>query len=96
MGVIKDVLTIIFWPKIWLMNDRYNKDWDKKLNSLMKANKFEQGSEYDATIGGTKVWIANHPYASFSPRSLGENIKVRPSRITILRAHRKLVSDLLA
>lgn len=73
---------------IWiLMNYRYSKKWDQKLNYLMDNQRFENISNYVATIGEYTLWIENYPYASFC------NDGVRPSRKTIRRAMRRVKID---
>ena len=47
--------------------------------------------ESTARIGDQVVWIANHPFASFTPYD--PKIEVRPKRITILRAGDLLEKD---
>lgn len=73
----------IFMPNYWLMNNDYDREWDKKLNSLMEEFDFETYSKeinlggtnlklreslYEAKLGETVIWIENHPYASFIER----------------------------
>lgn len=88
---MKDFIRVLFTPSCWIQNYQYNDAWDKKLNALMKNNNFIRTSFETATIGDTRVWIENHPYASFSPDSCG--IHIRPSRATILKAFDKLIVD---
>lgn len=79
-----EILKVIFSPSYWLMNYNYSKVWDEKLNELLEKNNFTDIGEYDATIWEYKVWISNHPYASFRCNN------VRPSRRTIMKARVKL------
>lgn len=81
---------VLLTPGCWFQLYPYSKVWDAHLNALMKAHKFEQGSDCIAMLGGNQIWIANHPYASF--RTVNGAI-VRPSRRTILKAWDKLVKD---
>ena len=76
-------------PRYWVMNYPYCEAWDKKLRELMTAHRFEAVDRYHARIDGILVWVANHPYASFTPVDMG----VRPSRRTIEAAHLKYVTD---
>lgn len=72
-------------PSYWMQLNRYNSTWDKKLNELIDAGvPFKRASPFLATIGGFDVWIANHPYASFTIGLLGDD--VRPSRATMAKA----------
>jgi hypothetical protein len=89
---MKTFLRILFTPSCWLQLNPYSAVWDARLNELMKTHKFERNSECTAKIGNITVWIENHPYASFTA---DHGPRVRPSRRTILKAHDKLVSDLL-
>lgn len=88
-----DWFLILINPKYWMMNDPYSKLWDIKLNYLMENNKFKSIDHYTAFLGNNCIWISNHPYASFELYNRLYKLEVRPSRITILRAHRKLVND---
>lgn len=85
---IADLLIALITPSCWLQNDPFCREWDEELSALLDAGeRFTNISAYEATIGGYRVWITNHPYASFTFR------KLRPRRTTILRAHRRLVRD---
>jgi hypothetical protein len=84
---VKDFLRVLFTPSCWIQNESYNAVWDFKLNALMKSHRFTNWDGYTARIGEIEVWVANHPYASFS---YGGS---RPSRATILKAHDKLIID---
>lgn len=89
-----DYIHILVNPHYWLMNYPYSEIWDSKLNKLMENNKFSNYTGYTSNLGDFEIWITNHPYASFTPYSCGK-LDVRPSRITILRAHRKMVNDIV-
>jgi hypothetical protein len=78
------------------MNESYSKRWDEEFNELMNKYKFEEDgkdgfrNQYHIKLGPTRLWIANYPYAAFTyPNRSG-----RPSRLTILRAKRKMKHDL--
>lgn len=90
-------LLFIFMPHYWIMNERYGKVWDKELNELMSKYKFEIESEgHIAKLGNRRIWIANHPYSSFMLIKDGyhcSSFDIRPSRLTIWRAERKLKED---
>lgn len=93
-------------PNYWTMNAHYDPQWDKELRSLMKEHDFVQYkanppgtwggiphiSEVEAKIGDKVVWIANHPYASFTT-SANYRLDARPSRQTIYLAGKKLKED---
>ena len=86
-------LKFLFRPNYWIMVDRYCREWDSKLNLLLKHYRFTNYNGYTADIGGYTVWVKNHPYGSFTPYAQGLP-EVRPSRLTIERAQRKLMSDI--
>jgi hypothetical protein len=89
-------LQFLFMPKFWIMNNNYNEEWDIKLNQLM--DKFEpvfgrinpyDGKIYNVSFDGNSLWVQNYPYAYATPvfqDALGQ-IKIRPSRLTILRLY---------
>lgn len=88
MSELKWFLKVLFTPACWVQNYPYSKDWDEKLKRLLEERRFVNVTYYTAEISGHVVWIANHPYASFS---LYREPLVRPSRRTILKAMEKLV-----
>ena len=83
---------LFFNSKYWIMNNVYCKEWDGELNQLMELHNFTNINHYWATLGNTEIWVANHPYASFTKyiRGYGD---VRPSRLTIYKAKIKLEMD---
>lgn len=101
---IFDILTIIFNPSYWVMNYQYSPEWDRKLNELMSKH---PGNYYtDTKLGEYDIWIYNYPYAAFRPSSTRLSLSTiphddrfvfssRPSRLTIIKAKRKLDFDLL-
>jgi len=84
-------IRVLFTPSVWLQINPYSEKWDHELMARLHYMRFERCDEYTAYLGDREIWIANHPYASFSPRTP----IVRPRRITILKAHDKLMNDLL-
>ena len=86
---VNDFMRVLLTPRCWLQNDRYSPLWDAKLNELMERHHFKpEHTRHYAMLGTAKVWVSNHPYASFTYG------KLRPRRITILRAMDKLRQDL--
>ena len=81
-------IQFVFRPTYWLMNYSYSKEWDKELNTLMDEHFFTNFQTYTTKLGDRKIWVENHPYASFTKVTLGPT--VRPSRLTIVRAKRHL------
>ena len=97
-------LQFIFKPSYWLIQNDYSADWDRILNNLLDNHRFTEIDRFTAKLGNRTVWMANHPYASFTPyRSIQEILdgkpklpEVRPSRLTIQRAYRQFTEDRLA
>ena len=75
------------------MNNLYSAPWDRKLNYLMSKHKFVFDGRSTARLGDIILWVDNHPCASFSPYG-PVNLRVRPSRLTIEKAHEKLMEDM--
>lgn len=90
---MRDFLRVLLTPSCWPQFHSYSDAWDKRLRQLLETESFTDIKMHTAKIGGHEVWIANHPYASFS---LHQHPQVRPSRAVILRAGDKLVADTLA
>lgn len=87
-------IKIIFNPQYWSMNEPYSSEWDKKLRDLMKEHTFRDlgNTGCSAILGNEEIWIANHPYASFTNGFNKES--GRPSRLTIYKAYKKLIKDM--
>jgi len=84
-----EILFALAHPACWLSQGRYSAEWDKELNRLLECDRFIKIDKFNATIGSVRVWIANHPYASF----VMEGMNVRPKRMTVYKAHKKLVRE---
>lgn len=85
----RDVLTVIFDPNYWLQNYSLCPLWDAELNRLLDSGQIFSPSgsgDYSVNLGDYDVWVANHPYASFTVGNC------RPRRLTIVRAARVLKS----
>ena len=89
---LSDIINGALNPKYWLMNEPYNEDWDKVLNDLLDKHNFTEIDTYHATLGDARLWITNHPYASFVYMS--DTVCVRPSKATLSKAYRKLMNQL--
>jgi hypothetical protein len=77
-------------PSWWIQIKPYSAAWDKRLTWLLDSGyRFNGVTEYNARIGDHEVWIANHPYGSFTFNG------VRPRRVTMLRAYRMLTEDMM-
>lgn len=77
-------------PNYWVMNDRYNEQWDKKLNELLDKYDFTNIDWASADLGNNKIWVANYPYSCFIPYDFANKANIRASRLTILRAKKKI------
>lgn len=86
---------VLLTPECWTQIHQYSEEWDRKLNELMATERFRSdGSMFTVQLGTFRVWVSNHPYASMGPYYRGL-IWCRPRRITVLRAHDKMVRDLI-
>lgn len=83
---------VIINPQYWFMNNSYNSKWNEELTGLMENYDFKDYDRYSAKLGNTEIWIANHPYASFTEYWTSER-RGRPSRFTIFKAKMKLKRD---
>lgn len=83
-------------PSYWIMNHSYSKILDEWFNdNLDKGVKFEDiNGVYVIKFAGQGIWVANHPYASFTLNS-GSFERMRPSRMTIIRLHDQLMKQKL-
>lgn len=78
---IADALSALLSRSTWIQVHPYSQEWNAELTWLLdNGYRPSRKSHYIAEIGGYSVWIANHPYGSFSIDG------VRPRRATILRA----------
>ena len=96
----KILLTINFIinPLWWFMGEKYDADWDKKVNDLLDKNEFKFRSEYRSSIGDHDIWIGNYPYYY----GINSDAKIttpyfgRPSRYTIWRIKQRYKWDRLS
>jgi len=98
VSTIKDWISIIFSPRYWVQNYEYSPSWDLEINLLMRKHKFSNRGNCTAMLGPVTVWIENHPYASFTECVTQggyfiSTLPGRPSRLTILRARRKIIEE---
>ena len=83
---------VLLNPSYWIQHHPYSKSYDKKLNDYLLRYDFENAdTPYYAKLGDLTIWIANHPYASYTIRY--RNDFIRPSRRTIAKAHKKMVNN---
>lgn len=90
---------VLFKPRYWIMNDPVSKEWDSELNQLLDNHSFsfvsyrsdpDEIDTYNIMLGTNRLWIRNHPYASFVHTSMGRRAK----RSTILKAEHKIKKEL--
>jgi hypothetical protein len=98
---IKDVLLITVNPLFWGLHNPYSSLWNSEFNRVLKTEKFVRVNEWTAKIGPYFVGMVDYPYRIFYPVydemviGYDETVpEVRPSRLTILRAKRKLDKEL--
>ena len=100
----------LFNYNYWIMNHKYDKEWDRTLRSLMKTEKFEQVNTFGFTrsecqeefeptkylvrLGSHNLWISNYPYACFIKNMKLPSECVRPSRNTIYKLWKKLNEEI--
>jgi hypothetical protein len=79
-------LQFLFKPEYWIMNYRYNKDFDELINRLLDTYELTETHRFGYTckLGDTEIWIGNMPYA-FVTLYNTELPNYRPSRLTIQR-----------
>lgn len=88
--IIINLLRVLFTITCWVQTYPYSKEWDVLLNKLLKEYEFKNIDYHTADLGKVRIWIANHPYASFHPYINYTNYAIRPKRITMLKAYNKL------
>ena len=88
---LKTILRILTTPSCWQRNHRTDHNWDRTLNALLDQHEFTNIDRHTARLGGKLIWIANHPYDSFTPYSHeAGSPPILPSRETAFRAYDKL------
>ena len=86
MNFISGIIRVLFTPRCWVNTGTYSKEWDASLNRRLLEHTFRADGMHTAMLGDIKVWIANHPYASFSTYDHELGGGPIPKRITMLRA----------
>lgn len=76
-------------PSYWLMCLPYSPSWDAEVRKLAQKHEFSRVGKFTAVLDGIEIWIANYPYACFSPSFKG----FRPSRATIFMLRKKLLRE---
>lgn len=90
MKKIIDCLSILFMPKIWIQNNKYDKNHDEFVNKLLDSP-VQKLNNYTMIINGVELWIGNMPYDCLTFYEWnGYKSNFRTSRFTILKAIRKI------
>ena len=80
---IYEFIWCLFSVNYWLTYGRVNKHYDKWCRQQLKDGiTFTELTAYTVKMNGIKVWIANHPFASFRTYDRTKPIKMYPSRYT--------------
>jgi hypothetical protein len=75
-------LAVTVNPRYWLRNYRTSRVWDREVRRLIATSApVTRKSPHTAQFGPHDVWIANHPYASFT--LYGVAPEVMPTRRTV-------------
>jgi|VirMetMinimDraft_7_1064189.scaffolds.fasta_scaffold133341_1 hypothetical protein len=84
-------LQFIFKPSYWLMNNPYSKELDDIILELLDKYDFKDIDSFKATakLGNAIIWIENRPYSCITLYETPLE-HYRPSRLTILKALKKL------
>lgn len=80
---IYEYIWCLFAVSYWIQRKKYNKvydDWCK--DQLKDGITFTDLTEYTVKMNGVKVWIANHPFASFRTYDNPRLTEMHPSRYT--------------
>jgi hypothetical protein len=97
---LKGAWRVFMTPSCWMLNYPFDARWDTLLKGALIEHSFRpvyyflsnEEDPHHVYLGPYKLWVTNHPYASFVP---AKGPQVRASRITILEAHDKWVRDSL-
>ena len=92
MKKLAEIFFVLTHPSYWLMNHTYSKEWEDVLMREVDLHGFVMVDRFEAKVGKLRVWIENHPYASFYQKN---GIQVRPSRFNIKKLHDRLIADLI-
>lgn len=84
-------LQFIFKPDYWAIAGKYSRAMDKLINSLMDNYKFRTANGYVFHLGPVSFTFQKGPKAIWI---WGNGSTLRPSRLTIQRAFKKLKKDL--
>lgn len=95
---LKNILFTICHPSYWIMGYEYSELWDTMLRKRAEGHYFTPEEDdvyisYTVKLGSLRLWVANHPFASFTLPRLGV-CNTRPSRLTIYELHKKMTKDI--
>lgn len=90
----KTILRIYAWFAINYQQYPYNNEWDKIFSELLDKHDFAEITTYTAKLDNVGLWIGNIPYSCMNPYDGLNEMKVRPSRVNIIRAIKKLNNQL--
>lgn len=89
---LRKLLLIFLAPwRIFELFERYDIDWDTRLNALLDQGYPPTAGYLTTSINGTGIWIGNYPYAYGHMYSSGKESGM-PSKATKLRL-RKYIRD---
>lgn len=90
-------LKVLIKPSSWMQLAPFSCAWDKALIHVIRNHRFTMIRDGRvAKVGTYQIWVANHPYGSFTPRDTGLPEDVRPRRSTILWAYECMMQDAFA
>jgi hypothetical protein len=82
-------MKILFSPSYWLMINSYSRALDDRLiNAMERGEPMLNVTSHHCEFDGLKLWIANHPYGSFT------FTEMRPSRLTVMRLSDYLIANI--
>lgn len=88
---IKDFVFLITHPNYYIMNKKYNKEYDESFNKLLNEYEFSKYDGYTVNLGDIMLWVDNVPYSCFSLYTNDlVTSRLRPSRRSIHRGLKKL------
>jgi len=90
---IIDYIWVLFNPKYWIRLYPYNSQIDKMLLRKMQFYPFVKENKYTVKLDNINLWIANHPYASFTVQ-IGET-EYSPARRTVHKLWEKFAKEIL-
>jgi len=56
----KDFLFTLVRPNYWIMNHRYNRDWDRAILRGLDNPVFSEDDQYTVMFHGKCIWVENY------------------------------------